>query len=91
MLKVIVTDEFYLAKFDELKNIERSSSRKDEKGHLYMNDKFECTEEMADYLTNKTKNPHNKSFVKIIEIIPEKEKIDIKSKRKTIIKKNLQN
>ena len=67
MVKVKVTDYFHLGRFNELRNIVRQD--KDEQGMLFPGDIFECTEEMADYLTGK--NPLNKSFVTVIEVIPE--------------------
>lgn len=100
MVKVIVISDFNLAKFNELKNLERANKRKNAEGSLYINDKFECTQEMAEYLMKK--NLHKKSFVKIIEVIPEKTKIEttkskidteeneVKPKRKTTIKSKLE-
>ena len=70
MVKVIVVEDFNLSmpKFSQLKNIQRTNRKND--GYLYKNDKFECTEEMAEYLTGK--NNYNRAFVKILEFIPEK-------------------
>ncbi len=70
MLKVIVTEEFTLRRFNELKNIERANPNQKEYGHLYVNDKFECNEEMYEFLT--IKNNEKRAFIKKIEIIPEK-------------------
>ena len=81
MIKVIVTKEFTLQRFNELKNIERANSNKNENGHLYLNDKFECTEEMCKYLTEG--NKMKKAFVKIIETIPDKKNIIIEQKEET--------
>lgn len=72
MIKVIVTEDFTLGRFNELKNIERANSNKNEDGHLYVNDKFECNEEMARYLSGE--NGEHRAFVKTIEIILEDEK-----------------
>lgn len=71
MIKVIVTEDFTLGRFNELKNIERATSNKNEDGHLYKNDKFECNEEMAKYLGGE--NGEHRAFVKVIEVVPEKE------------------
>lgn len=79
MIKVVVTSEFTLGKFAELKNIERADINKKEEGHLYVGDKFECTKEMADYLTGE--NKVHRSFVKIIEIIPEIKPTEIKEEQ----------
>ena len=68
MIKCEVIKEFTLEKFDELKNVERK--RIDVKGKLFVEDTFECTKEMAEYLTGKNKD--NVVVVKIIEVIPEK-------------------
>lgn len=73
MIKVIVTEEFTLGRFNELKNIERANTNKNEDGCLYINDKFECNEDMYEYLT--IKNNEHRAFIKIIEIIPDKEEI----------------
>ena len=81
MIKVIVTEDFTLGRFNELKNIERANTNKNEDGRLYINDKFECNEDMYEYLT--IKNNEHRAFIKIIEIIPDKEEIiEEKSKRR---------
>ena len=69
MIKCRVVEKFYLKDFDKLKNIERKSI--DVKGTLFVDDTFECDEEMAKYLTGK--NAFNKAFVEIIEVIPKEE------------------
>ena len=72
MIKVEVVKEFTLGKFDELKNIKRADVNKDEKGWLYVNDTFECSEEMVKYLTGDNKN--NVVVVRVLEVIPEPKK-----------------
>lgn len=72
MIKVKVIEDFHLGKFNELKNIERANYNKREEGHLYVNDIFECTEEMAEYLMGK--NATKRAFVKVIEVVPEENK-----------------
>ena len=93
MIKVEVIEEFTLGKFDELINIQRKN--KSTEGRLYKGDIFECDNKMAEYLLNEIKNPANRAFVKIIEVIPEKkpqksiDKIDKEvkeTKRQTIRK-----
>lgn len=76
MIKVEVIKPFTLGKFDEIKNIQRKSVEK--YGMLYTEDTFECTQEMAEYLTGK--NDKGKVVVKILEVIPEKvvEKEEVK-------------
>lgn len=69
MIKVKVIEDFHLGKFNELKNIVRANYNKKEEGRLYVNDIFECTEEMAEYLMGK--NATKRAFVKVIEVVPE--------------------
>ena len=68
MFKVEVLENFTLARFDELKNIQRKS--REEKGRLFTGDIFECNQELADYLLGD--NKINRAVVRVIEIIPEK-------------------
>lgn len=81
MIKVEVIENFTLGKFDELKNIVRKST--EQKGYLFAGDIFECTKEMAEYLTNETPNPKDRPFVKVIEIIPEINILKTEEKKKT--------
>ena len=67
MIKVEVIKVFNLARYDELKNIERKSI--ETKGKLYVGDTFECTKELADYLLGD--NPLKEPVVKVIEVEPE--------------------
>ena len=69
MVRVEVIGEFTLEKFNEIANIQRKN--KDTYGRLYVGDKFECTKEMAEYLTGN--NALGKVVVKILEVIPAKE------------------
>ena len=62
--------EFTLSKFNELKEIKRKSLNED--GRLYIGDTFLCTRKMAEYLSGKNKNGN--IVVRIIEVIPSKEK-----------------
>ena len=80
MIRVKVISSFTLARFDELKNIVRKSNQ-NQNGWLYVNDEFECTEEMYKYLTET--NIYNQKFVEIIEIIPEENKKNSDKKEKT--------
>jgi len=72
MIKVEVLEEFSLGKFNELKNVERCST-KEQYGKLFKGDKFECSKEMYEYLNGK--NPLNKVVVKLIGVEP-KDEID---------------
>lgn len=67
MIKCEVIKEFTLERFDELKNIERKLSN--QVGKLFVGDTFECSKEMADYLTGNNKN--SDVVVRIIEVKPE--------------------
>ena len=87
MIKVEVIEKFTLKDFNELKNIKRKSVEKE--GTLYVGDTFECSEDMAKYLTGD--NALKKAVVKVIEIVPqkiEKEAIDEKKEEKPKKKKN---
>ena len=75
MVKVEVTEDFTLEKFNELKNIIRKT--KEQEGKLFIGDIFECDEKMADYLTGN--NSINRAVVKVIEVIPEKENTEKKT------------
>lgn len=69
MTKVEALQDFNLARFNEITNIQRGA--KDVPGKLFTGDRFECSEEMADYLLGN--NPLNKCVVKVIEYKPVKE------------------
>lgn len=76
MIKVQVLENFTLKeRINEVNNLVRATA-KNETGFLYVGDVFECTEELADYLTQG--NRFNKAFVKVVEVIPAE-----KPKRKT--------
>ena len=74
MIKVETIEKFGLEKFDELKNIVRKDPTKNEEGKLYVGDTFECTEDMAEYLTGN--NALNKVVIRVLEVIPEKVKAE---------------
>lgn len=78
MIKCEVIEDFRLGDFKKLKNIVRKG--KSLEGYLYKGDTFECDEEMAEYLTGH--NKLNKSFVKVIELIPNNEKLITESEIK---------
>ena len=81
MIKCIVTKGFTLHEFDKLKNLKRSGAR-NEKGRLYVNDTFECSKKMADYLTGNNKD--KEVVVSIKEIEPEYKEVKlttVKSKK----------
>lgn len=69
MIKCEVIKQFNFARFDELENIKRKNV--EIKGKLLVGDEFECSKEIADYLTGN--NPLNEVVVKIIEVEPKKE------------------
>ena len=68
MIKVEAITQFTLARFNEIRNIQRKSIKQD--GMLFVGDTFECDKEMADYLTGK--NDKGNIVVKVIEVIPNK-------------------
>ena len=70
MVKCEVIQQFTLSRFGELKNVVRRTNGKD--GELYVGDTFECSQELAEYLTGK--NEKGKVVVKVIEVKPIKVK-----------------
>ena len=83
MIKVQVIEDFTLARFDELKNIQRKA--REEKGKLFVGDIFECDKETSDYLLGD--NPIKRAVVKVIEVVPEKKKEEDEPIKKKITKK----
>jgi len=73
MIKVEVIEKFTLKRFGEIKNLVRKTEGKD--GELRVGDTFECSEELANYLTGD--NALNKTVVKVIEVEPEKEETKV--------------
>lgn len=69
MIKCEVIENFNLKDFAKLKNIQRVA--KNVEGKLFVGDKFECDEAMADYLTGN--NVLNKVVVKVIEVVAKNE------------------
>lgn len=72
MVKVEVIENFTLKKFNELKNIERKN--RDEQGKLFKGDTFECSEEMARYLSGENKD--KKVVVEIVSIETKEKEIE---------------
>ena len=92
MFKVKALQEFTYGNFNKITNLVRNDKEKKEHGRLYERDTFECTEDMAKYLTGGC----GYTLVKVIEVIPEEvpvienaeEKIEeIKESAKEEIKK----
>ena len=67
MIKVKALQEFTYGNFDKIKNLERNDINKNQEGRLYEKDTFECTKEMAEYLTGKC----GYTLVKVVEVIPD--------------------
>lgn len=67
MVKVRALQEFTYGNFDKITNLVRHDNNKDQHGRLYAKDEFECTQEMATYLTGGC----GYVLVKILEVIPE--------------------
>lgn len=83
MVKCEVIEGFTLSKFDELENLERANSDRNKEGELFVGDTFTCTEGMANYLVKD--NAKQRPFVRIVEVIPEKEEIEADSILKTTL------
>ena len=83
MVKCEVIEGFTLSKFDELENLQRANSDRNKEGELFVGDTFICTEDMANYLVKD--NAKQKAFVRIIEVIPEKEEVEADSILKTTL------
>ena len=75
MVKVKALREFTYGEFNKIKNLERHDINKKEEGRLYEKDVFECTKEMATYLTGGC----GYDLVKILEVIPEETKEEPKA------------
>ena len=67
MVKVIALREFTYGNFNKITNLVRNDKEKKEHGRLYERDTFECTEDMAKYLTGGC----GYDLVKILEVIPD--------------------
>ena len=67
MIKVKALREFTYGDFDKIKNLARNNNDKNQHGRLYSEDTFECSKEMADYLTGGC----GYELVKVIEVIPD--------------------
>lgn len=67
MVKVRALQEFTYGNFDKIINLVRHDNNKAQHGRLYAKDEFECTQEMATYLTGGC----GYVLVKILEVIPE--------------------
>ena len=68
VIKVQVIKPFTLGRFNEITNIIRKNIEND--GMLFEGDIFECSQDLAEYLTGK--NEKGDVVVKIIEVIPKK-------------------
>ena len=67
MVKVKALQEFTYGNFNKITNLERHNKEKNKEGTLYELDTFECTEDMAKYLTGGC----GYTLVKVIEVIPD--------------------
>jgi hypothetical protein len=67
MIKVEVIEKFTLEDYKKLKNVKKVTNRKE--NEFDVKDTFECTKEMAEYLTGN--NALNKVVVKVVEVTPE--------------------
>ncbi len=74
MIKVEVTEDFTLARFNEIENLVRKN--RNEQGKLFKGDTFECNEEMAKYLSGD--NILKRPFIKVVEILPKEKPASMK-------------
>jgi len=71
MVRAEVTTEVDVGRFNEITEVIRRNAQNDTKGHLFVGDIVLCNDEIAEYLNGNNKN--KTSYVKIIEVIPDKE------------------
>ena len=81
MVKVKALQEFTYGNFNKITNLVRYDTNKDKDGRLYAGDVFECTKDMAKYLTGGC----GYTLVKVIEVIPEEKP----NKEEPIIKEKI--
>ena len=80
MIKCEAIKDFTLGKFNEIKNLVRFNPNFNEKGRLYLKDKFECDEDLVRYLTGE--NDKKIIVARVIEIIHDEVKEEIKIEEK---------
>lgn len=85
MIRVIVIKKFTLKKFDELKNLKRYNPNLSKYGQLYVNDEFNCTKDMANYLMGNNKD--GEVVVRVIEVEPEIKVLETRTQKKATKKK----
>lgn len=71
MVRAEVTAEVDVGRFNEITEVIRKNAQNDTNGHLFVGDIVLCNDEIAEYLNGNNKN--KTSYVKIIEVIPDKE------------------
>ena len=81
MIKVEVIEKFTLKRFGEIKNLKRKADGKE--GELRVGDTFECSKDLANYLTGD--NALNKTVVRVIEVEPEKVEIETEKEPEEIV------
>jgi hypothetical protein len=73
MVRVEVTEEVDVGRFDEIIEIVRRNAQNDTKGHLFVGDIVTCNEDLANYLNGE--NRLGRAFAKVIEVIPDKTEV----------------
>jgi choline kinase len=85
MVRVEVTEEVDVGRFDEITEIVRRNAQNDTKGHLFVGDIVTCNEDLANYLNGE--NRLGRAFAKVIEVIPDEkkaEKVEVKETKKPV-------
>ena len=78
MVRAEVTTEVDVGRFNEITEVIRRNAQNDTEGHLFVGDIVLCNDDIAEYLNGNNRN--KTSYVKIIEVIPDK-KEEKKTKR----------
>lgn len=82
MVRAEVTTEVDVGRFNEITEVIRRNAQNDTNGHLFVGDIVLCNDEIAEYLNgnNRTKT----SYVKIIEVIPDKKEVKEEVEKKSV-------
>lgn len=81
MVRAEVTTEVDVGRFNEITEVIRRNAQNDTNGHLFVGDIVLCNDDIAEYLNGN--NRTNTSYVKIIEVIPDKKEVKEEVEKKT--------